>query len=227
MAALLVSVLVLNRVAKASRPWPLIALGSLTTLVTVLIRPAGLALVAGFGLVMLRAAWRQEWSWRAAAIVTLVVGMPAVITEAEVVRRDRARAEQANTVSYTDQVRAADQTLAGQLVEGVRVRVQEFGRLLIPGMYKAVARPGDWLNPNMFVYIPLAGAVICGWLRFFRDHGDVFAGLFPFYLALYILWPFDQGARFFTPLVPLLVVCFIALAQAHLLPPCGESASVS
>jgi hypothetical protein len=214
MAALLAGVVVLNRVAKSERPWPLVGLGAATAVLAVLIRPAGLALAAGFGLVMLRAAWRREWSWRSAAIATFAVAVPAVIAEAEVIRRDRARAEQSGAVSYVDQVRASDQSLAGQLAEGVRVRVQEFGRLLIPGMYKSTARTGEWLNPNMVVYVPVAIAVLWGWLRFFRERGDVFAGLFPFYLALYILWPFDQGARFFTPLVPLLVLCLLTLVRS-------------
>jgi hypothetical protein len=213
MTALLAAVLVLNRVTSSRRRWLLVGLGAITTVIAVLIRPAGLALAAGFGLVMLRTVWRREWSLPAAALATFAVVAPAVIVEAEVIRSDRARAKQAGGVSYTDQVRAPGQSLAGQLGEGVRVRVQEFGRLLIPGMYKAVARPGEWLSPNMLVYLPVTIAVLCGWLRFFPERGDVFAALFPFYLALYILWPFDQGARFFTPLVSLLVVCLLSLLR--------------
>jgi hypothetical protein len=212
-AVLLAGVLMLNRLARPGWRWTVVGLGAALAVAAVLTRPAGLTLAAGFGAVMLRSAWRREQSWLAAAAVALAIAVPAAMAEAAVIYQDRARAEQAGAIGYTDQVRAADQTLAGQLAEGVRVRVQEFGRLLIPGMYKAVARSGDWRNPNMLVYAPLAVAVLWGWVRLIRERGDVFAGLFPFYVALYIVWPFDQGARFFTPLVPLLAVCLLALLR--------------
>lgn len=208
--AMLGGVVVLNRVVREESRWPTMMLGAMLAVVAALIRPAGLTLAAGFGAVMLRSAWRRERSWRAAVGLSLAVGVPATVAVAAFVLQDRARAGDAGAISYTDQVRAADQTLAGQLAEGVRVRVQEFGRLLIPGMYKAVGRSGDWLNPNMVVYVPLAVAIVWGWGRLMRKRGDVFVGLFPFYLALYIIWPYDQSARFFAPLAPLLAVSLLA-----------------
>jgi hypothetical protein len=163
---------------------------------------------------MLRSAGQRERSWSSAIVLALAIGLPAVFTEAAVIFQDRVRAGEIGAISYTDQVRAAEHSLAGQLAEGVRVRVQEFGRLLVPGMYKAVARRGDWLNVNMLVYVPLAVAVMWGWCRLVRQRADIFAGLFPFYLALYIIWPYDQGARFFVPLAPLLAVSLGFLIRA-------------
>jgi hypothetical protein len=213
MTAMLAGVVVLNRVSRREGGWPVVALGALLAVAAVLTRPAGLTLAAGFGAVLLRSAWRGERSWRSAVIVAAAVGIPPVVAEATVIVQDRVRAEQIGAISYTDQVCAADQSLAGQLAEGVRVRVQEVGRLLVPGMYKAVGRAGDWLNVNMLVYVPLAVAVGWGWVRLIRERGDVFAGLLPFYVLLYIVWPYDQGARFFTPLVPLFAICLVTLAR--------------
>jgi len=143
MAAMFAGVVVLNRVVRRDCRWPVVALGVALAVTAALIRPAGLTLAAGFGAVMLRSAWRGEWAWRSAALVGLAVGLPSVIAEAAVISLDRARAGEIGAISYTDQVRTADLSLAAQVIEGVRVRVQEVGRLLIPGMYKAVARTGE------------------------------------------------------------------------------------
>ncbi len=241
MTAVLAGVLVLNRAARlcqcAESGWPglsprspgfppepglrglspghpsWIACGSMLAVVAVLIRPAGAALAAGLTAVLALAAWRGEWPRRRTVLAALAVGLPAALAQAGVMVYDRVQATAIGGLGYTQQVRDPGQSVAGQLLEGVRLRVQETGRLLVPGMYKAYARAGTWRDPNLLVYGPLAVAVLWGWLRLVRERRDVFAWLVPFYLGVYLVWPFDQGTRFFTPLWPLLAVCLLTLTR--------------
>jgi hypothetical protein len=121
--------------------------------------------------------------------------------------RDKSLATSAGTTNYLDQMRDPAMSLSAQLIEGARLRIYEMGRLLLPGMYKSYARQGEWLNVNLVVYLPVFAAVVVGWCKLVRERCDVLAWTFPFYLALHIIWPFDQATRFFTPLMPLFLVC--------------------
>jgi hypothetical protein len=60
---------------------------------------------------------------------------------------------------------------------------------------------------NLLLYLPLVIAVLFGWTKLARQRLDVLVWTFPLYLALHIVWPFDQATRFFTPLMPLFLVC--------------------
>jgi hypothetical protein len=98
-------------------------------------------------------------------------------------------------------------TIAAQCLEGLRLRIEEVGRLLVPGMFSCYRDDGRWLEVNMLVWLPLATLVGIGWWRFLRSRPDVFALTAPLYVALYIYWPFNQSGRYFLPLVPLLLLC--------------------
>jgi hypothetical protein len=94
--------------------------------------------------------------------------------------------------------------LRQQLLEGCRLRISEVGRLTVPGMFNARNGFADWINVNMAVYLPVAAVIFWGWQRLIRSKQDVLLLTVPFYVGLYIYWPFDQAGRFFAPLLPVL-----------------------
>ena len=61
----------------------------------------------------------------------------------------------------------------------------------------------DWSKP---VYLAV-GLLALGWLRLAARSPDTFTWSVPFYAALHIAWPWDQGTRYFAPLLPALVAC--------------------
>ena len=183
------------------------ALAALGMAALALTRQAGLMIAAGFGVAMLLQAYRGQVSRSRAFIVTLSVGLPAALAVAGLARLDRVMAAASGSATYVDQMVDPSLPWVDQLGEGLRLRISEVGRLTIPGMFKAYARRGDWLNVNMAVYLPLAVLLLVGWAKWLRRTGDVFALTLPFYLGLYIIWPFDQATRFTVPMLPLLLAC--------------------
>lgn len=212
-AALLGSVLILNRTI-AMRGWWAIGFGSLMVAATTLIRPAGITLAAGFAVASFHLARRREQSWGRTMAQAILVGLPALCLQLAVMHYDRVQATLDGGLCYADQIREPNLGLGAQFVEGVRLRIQEAGRLLIPGMYKSYAKPGDWFDINLLLYGSLSMALLLGWLRLARERNDVFVWVLPFYAGLYVVWPFDQATRFFTPLTPLLAVCLIMAARS-------------
>jgi hypothetical protein len=172
-----------------------------------LIRPAGILFAGGFALARFPWTRRGELSWKRAVGVPLAVGMPAVLVLAAFIVHDRAMAEPRGSQTYLNQVLDPDQTPVEQLVEGARLRLSEIGRLVVPGMWKAYDERGSWLTLNMLIFLPIAMVFAVGWARLVRSACDVLAWTFPLYAALYMVWPYDQGTRFFTPLLPLLWLC--------------------
>ncbi len=182
-------------------------LAALGMIALALTRQAGLMVAAGFGLAMFLQAWRGQIARSRALILTLSVGVPAALAVAGLARFDRAMAAGSDSATYVDQIVDPSLSWADQLQEGLRLRLSEVGRLTIPGMFKAYARRGEWLNVNMAVYVPLAVVVLVGWVKWVRRTRDVFALALPFYLGLYVVWPFDQATRFTVPMLPVLLAC--------------------
>ena len=178
----------------------------------VLVRPAGAMLAGGFAVVLFITGLREVLTWRSVVLRSLVV-LPAVIMQLTIMWYDRATAAVEGHPTYSQQFRDPTLSPAEQLVEGVRLRMQEAGRLLLPGMYKSYAKPGEWLNPNTILYVPLAIALLLGWWRQVARHREVLLWALPFYIALYVIWPFDQSTRFFMPMMPVFAVCLIALGR--------------
>jgi hypothetical protein len=204
----------LAAVPAARAVWrPLLAAALLLSLLAV-IRQVGVLFAAGFGVCLAVRAWQRQMSWPRACLLTLVVGLPTVLSAGAMVAYDRAMGAAEGSASNLDlftraqtaSVEYPESSILLQCLEGARVRISEVGRLTIPGMFNAYGGYRQWLNVNMLLYIPLAGLLVVGWWRFVRRL-DVFALTLPLYVALYIYWPFDQSGRFFVPLVPLLVVC--------------------
>lgn len=213
MALLMGNVNALDRLSAATnrRPivlWTLVA--ALGVLGLSMIRPVGIFIVAGYGCVALRMTWTRRIAWLRAFATTLVIGLPAtaaVLAFIEYENRMAAALGPEASITYLEEFRRPDMSLAGQLLEGARLRISEFGRMTVPGMHKAYARAGQWLNVNMFIYIPLFVALVWSWRQIARRECSALFWLLPFYFALYLGYPSEQGTRYMIPLLPIVTAC--------------------
>lgn len=198
---------ILVRRNETSRPWmlPLCAIFSAFLCV---VRQAGFALTAGFCLMAASLAFAKNLSWRRALYYAVVVGLSCALLGGSLVLYDRKMAAAYGGAAYINEAISANMPLTTQLLEGLRLRIQEIGNLILPGAFKA---RGGWLNPCMLLYVPLFLVVWRGWFLLVRDHTSALVWAFPFYLGLYIVWPFQQGSRFMTPLVPLFWMALIVV----------------
>ncbi len=170
------------------------------------IREVGLLLAAGFSLGMLPRARRGATAWKATTATALIAGTAAFIALTLMAR------ERVNFVSslFLEAWQGRSEgivTLVGLVLEGLRLRMSEVGRLLVPGMFKAYGEPGDWLDLNMVLYLPIFILVVVGWVRFVRRRGDVLALMLPIYFGVCVAYRFDQGTRYMLPMLPVLLAC--------------------
>ena len=98
-----------------------------------------------------------------------------------------------------------DRIAENRFFEGLRLRISSVGQITLPGMFKAYNRTGGWLHLSMLIYGIWFPVVLLGCWHLVRRRNDVFALSLPFYFALYVVWPFDQGARFLVPMAPVLM----------------------
>lgn len=192
------------------------ALATILLIVTSLIRHVGIFLAAGLGVRMLILAWTRALSWTRAITLTLAIGLTASAALLALIAYDQNAAEATEKKSYVEYFSGDDLSIVSQVHTGFRLRFEDIGRLTVPGMFKAY-RPG-WINPNTPIYLVMIVLISIGWWRLARRNGDIFALTAPFYLALYIFWPFGQETRYVFPLLPLLFLCFwcaIESAQRH------------
>jgi hypothetical protein len=187
-------------------------LAALAFIPLVLTRPAGAMLAGGLVACLALAGWRKELSWRTVCL-TALVAVPAAALQFAWMTRDRLAAEELGKITYSEQLRDSSRSLAGQLTEGFRLRIQEAGRVMIPGMFRAYARTGEWRNVNMLLYLPLTVGLLVGWVAAVHRRRDVHLWALPAYVGLYVLWPYDQTTRFFTPTLPMFLVCWLSLAR--------------
>lgn len=174
-----------------------------------MIRPVGILIVTGYAVAALSDAWRGTISWRRALATTSALAAPAALAILALLVHETRAAEMLGDANrtYLDEFKRPDLPLAAQIVEGLRVRISEVGRLLVPGMLKAYAPPGQWLNVNMIVYLPLFGALVWAWWQVARRYGSTLVLMVPCYFGLYVVYPSDQGARYLLPLLPVLFLC--------------------
>ena len=172
-----------------------------------MIREVGLLVGVGFGVAVLVDTWHARRRWGATLLLALIVGIPAGIGVAGFVRYEAAMrvASAAPIGTHMEGLTYPTTTLVERFTEGLRLRISEVGRLLIPGMFNAYGRPGDWLDLNVVVYVPLFVLIAVGWWRLVRRQHDVFALTLPFYLLAYTFWPFEAGARYMLPMLPVLL----------------------
>jgi hypothetical protein len=224
LAVMIWTVNALSALSHRRAGWRLAPVAALLLSLLALIRQAGILFLAGFVVLLTIRAWRRELSWGRALLLSAGVGVPATAALTAMLAYDQATAARQGDPSHLEiltrsaagRAEHPDWSLPAQVLEGLRLRLSEVGRLTVPGMANAYSDAGNWLNLNFCVYLPLTGLLALGWWRFARRL-DVFALTLPFYAALYVCWPFDQSARFFVPLLPLLWVCFW-----HALPALGR-----
>jgi hypothetical protein len=97
--------------------------------------------------------------------------------------------------------------ILARVIEGLRLRISEVGRLLVPGMFKAYAGHGQWLHIDILIYLAAFALVAVGWWRLMGRRRDVLGAAAPFYFALYVVWAFDADTRYLLPLLPLVFAC--------------------
>ncbi len=183
--------------------------GGLLLASAVAIRPLGVVLLPGVALAALLEVRRGRVSWgRAVALCGTACGLGALslllLAGSDYTGAGRAAWPGA---TYLQPLLGSLGGGLASVLEGLRARVDECGRLLIPGMVKTYDKPHVWLGINTLTYIPVTFAVLVGWVRLIRRHSDALALAAPFYVGILLLWPFDQGIRFGLPMLPLMWAC--------------------
>lgn len=196
--------------------WRRLVLGGVLAALALLTRQAGVMLLGGLALVLVLAARRGRLPWSTAVLRGVVCALPAVVAGAALLAYDAHTAAEAGRedVRYVAQAVDGEHGLATQLLEGLRLRSAELGRLLVPGMHKAYAPARTWLHVNTLVYGLVTLVVGLGWWRSTRARTDVLLWTAPCYVLLYIVWPFDQGTRFLAPLLPVWTAALWFAARA-------------
>ena len=215
-AFVMLSVLALERSRQAKGFWPVagwVVLSAALVGYASLIRQVGVLIAGGYGLVVLRDMVKKDVRWWRGVVSVLVVGLTGSAVAVGFVLYDRAMAGLlGGSQSYADQLMEG-QGLMWQLIEGVHGRVNAAGQLLLPGLFKTYAERGDWASPIMLLYMPMSCLLLWGWWRFARRERDVFAWMMPFYVGMYVVWPFTQNARFFVPVLGVFVMCVWELVK--------------
>ncbi len=191
----------------ARRTALLLVLTALSFVALVMIRYAGIVLAVGFGILMLWHAYQRRISWLRSVVLTLAVGVPASLAIIAHIGYERTMAHTHGGETYAETFQTALTSPAERLIEGLRIQVSGIGQVTIPCMFNAYARAGDWWNINNFVFGVWFLLLAVGWWRLVRHNPDVLALSLPFYIGLYSVWAYDQGARFSVTMVPVLMGC--------------------
>ena len=220
MPVLMAAVLALNRsINNQPNRTAYLILGTLLTCYLCLIRLAGISIVAGCVLLLACKVHRRSIKLKHAFILVAVIAIPATACVVSNLAYEQHTSRAIQTATYANRLLENHSSFASVLLNNLLLRIQECGRLLIPGMFKAY---GGWSNPAMLLYIPLCLILILGWRRLLSSHADVLICTLPFYLSIYMVWPFDQGARFMTPMVPVLFAAVWIFVQHSRLRPYGR-----
>jgi len=91
---------------------------------------------------------------------------------------------------------------AAWAANALRYRIDEIGRLVVPGTLRDRAAAG-WLQPRVAVYLTVTILVVLGWSSLVR-RGDLLAAAAAPYVAIYLAWGFESGTRYMLPLLPLI-----------------------
>jgi hypothetical protein len=177
-------------------------MGAAFLAMSALIRPAGLMLAVGFGLSLGWQAMHRQLSWRRAATLTLALGVPAAVCVIVFMCMEQATATQESARTYLSNFGDSAQSPLASYVEGVRLALRDSGRVVVPGMFKAYNETG-WLDPNLLIYVPVCAGLAWAWWRLVRQTVDPLLLGAPFYVLLHVVYPYEAGARFFVPLLPI------------------------
>ena len=194
--------------ARDSRAFLLyLTMGSICTVAACCTRQVGIFITAGYFLAML-IRWCQGQVSLIRLIASTTPGLFAILSVVILVVHDHHATNLDHSslagVTYTEQLRQPNVSLSAQLCDGVRRQTADVGRLLVPGMWGSFAHFGQWWNFNTIFYVALTGPVAIGWWNLTRRTADPLLWTVPFYAAMFIVWPFDQGTRFNVPMLPVL-----------------------
>jgi hypothetical protein len=199
------------------RPWSRFLLfggALLFTLSAVLIRSAGITLCAGFLFWVLIPALRGDRRKPvalSAAVSAALVGLLAFgswMIWCKRMQRSQYPGQYMNSYSAQFTLKDPHRPELGRATLG-ETALRVASNLPVQSSHiAALLTRITWVAPIWYsplVLIPLV-LLICGSLSYILDHGSLLAGYFLAYLGLYVLWPFDEGARFMLPVAPLAFV---------------------
>ncbi len=184
-------------------------------------RYVGVFLVVGFFVAQAIRISEKKETWRRALATTCAIAITVMAAVFALMAWDHSRAApDAYDKTYLEQLLAPDRSLLEEVVEGARLRISEPGRLLIPGMYKAYARRGEWFHINMVIYGLFFFVLVLKGRKLIRKTQDPLFLSAPFYIAFYMIWPHDQSTRFMVPMLPVLFLCLWQVVEKHAKKPC-------
>ncbi len=131
---------------------------------------------------------------------------------AEFLIADRAAAAAEHGRTYLSNFGDSAANPLASYLEGARLAIRDSGRVIVPGMFKAYQERG-WRDLNLILYFPVCAACAFGWQRLVRTTIDPLLLMTPFYVLLYVLYPYEAGARFYIPLLPVFTASFIPLLE--------------
>lgn len=196
--------------------WARFAWAGLCVMVAALIRPVGCALGAGYGLSGLLAVAGRRMGLATAVARCAAICLPAALAVAAtlVIYRGLEVPASGPAHTYLDDIVVGAPDWPAQVAEGVRLRICEVGRLLIPGMSKAYADAGHWFEVVVAVHLVFFILVAIGWWRWVCRDRDAFGVAIPVYMGAHAIFPFEQGTRYIMPLVaPLLASLWFAVGR--------------
>ncbi len=170
-------------------------------------RQAGAMLVPGFVLALFFRALGGRMSWRRAVAIAGVFTIFVAAVSRGLIAFDHS--------GYVGLFLHPNRSLVGEIAEGTRRQIAEIGRLLIPGMWKTHSREHEFLNVNNLIYAAVFIPVVVGWWRFCRETIDPLALALPFFIALYVVYPYDSGTRFTVPVFCVLAGSVWFLLEFH------------
>ncbi len=186
------------------------AIGIALLIVLVTIRETGVLLAAGFAVAASLLVSDKKLRWTQGLAISAAVASPAIVGVGAFLIYDLGTARTSPSAVFGTHLSGFVDTatpILRRVIEGLRLRISEVGRLVVPGMFKAYAGHGQWLHINILIYLAVFALIALGWWRLLRRRRDVLAATAPFYFALYAVWAFDADTRYLLPLLPLLAVC--------------------
>ncbi len=210
-AVWLIGLIAMEEVRRAGPPLRFVgwtAASVLSVALLCLIRHVGVFMAVGGSICYGIDALKHRLSWQRAIISSGVISLSAVVVVVSLIGYENDMSESVDGRegrTYLKQLMSQDDPVS-TLMTGIHRRINTTGRLLLPGCFGNYAQDDDWADPTMLLYIPAAVIIVIGAYRQFKYGADIFVLTSPFYILIYLFWPYGQGARFFVPLLPLFVL---------------------
>ncbi|MGO9060043.1 MAG: hypothetical protein ACLQU2_22080 [Candidatus Binataceae bacterium] len=185
------------------------AMGMVLLAALVLIREPGILFAPGFAVAAFLRVRAGKLRGSDGLVMTAEVAAPAAAAVVGFLIYDRATARVSPSRIFGTHLGGflePSTPIIPRVIEGLRLRISEVGRLVVPGMFKTYAAHGQWLHVNVFIYLMVFAVVAAGLWRLVRCRRDVFAATMPLYFALYMVWAFDADTRYLLPLLPAIMV---------------------